>query len=65
MSEKKDQRKVKATDKEDKKTEDNPVDNEKAEKLKGDMDKLLDEIDDILEEEGQDFIKSYVQRGGE
>jgi len=29
------------------------------------VDKLLDEIDDILEENAEEFVKSYVQRGGE
>jgi len=47
------------------KTEDKPVDKEKAEKLKADTDKLLDEIDDILEKDSEEFINSYVQRGGE
>ena len=27
--------------------------------------KLLDEIDDILEENAEEFVKSYVQRGGQ
>lgn len=30
-----------------------------------DLDKLLDEIDEILEENAEEFVKSYVQRGGE
>ncbi len=50
---------------ETKKTEDKPIDKKKAEKLKNDMDKLIDEIDDILEEKSEEFIESYVQRGGE
>ncbi|MEK7879371.1 MAG: ubiquitin-like protein Pup, partial [candidate division NC10 bacterium] len=29
------------------------------------LDKLLDDIDDILEENAEEFVKSYVQRGGE
>lgn len=37
----------------------------KGKKIKEDIDKLLDEIDDILEENAEDFVKSYVQRGGE
>jgi len=27
--------------------------------------KLIDEIDDILEKNAEEFVKSYVQRGGE
>ena len=38
---------------------------EKSKKLKEDMDKLVDEIDDVLEENAEEFVKSYVQRGGE
>ncbi|OGC01441.1 MAG: ubiquitin-like protein Pup [candidate division NC10 bacterium RIFCSPLOWO2_12_FULL_66_18] len=38
---------------------------EKGKKLKEDMDKLVDEIDDVLEENAEEFVKSYVQRGGE
>jgi ubiquitin-like protein Pup len=29
------------------------------------MDKLVDEIDDVLEENAEEFVKSYVQRRGE
>lgn len=34
-------------------------------KLKEDMDKVMDEIDDVLEENAEEFIKNYVQKGGE
>ncbi len=34
-------------------------------KLTDDVDSLLDEIDDVLEENAEDFVKSYVQKGGE
>jgi prokaryotic ubiquitin-like protein Pup len=38
---------------------------EKAEDLKEEMDSLLDEIDTVLEENAEEFVKNYVQRGGE
>ena len=38
---------------------------EKTEKLKEEMDEILDEIDSVLEENAEEFIKSYVQKGGE
>ena len=38
---------------------------EKGEKLKGEMDDILDEIDSVLEENAEEFVKSYVQKGGE
>jgi ubiquitin-like protein Pup len=34
-------------------------------KLAEDVDSLLDEIDDVLEENAEDFVKSYVQKGGQ
>jgi ubiquitin-like protein Pup len=29
------------------------------------MDDILDEIDDVLETNAEDFVKSYIQKGGE
>lgn len=37
----------------------------KGKKIKEDLDSLLDEIDEILEEDAEEFVKSYVQRGGQ
>jgi prokaryotic ubiquitin-like protein Pup len=37
----------------------------KGEKLKKEMDEILDEIDSVLEENAEEFIKSYVQKGGQ
>jgi len=39
--------------------------NEAGEKVKADLDDLLDEIDDVLETNAEDFVRSYVQKGGE
>ncbi|MEI7479056.1 MAG: ubiquitin-like protein Pup [Actinomycetes bacterium] len=36
-----------------------------AAKLKNDLDDLLDEIDEVLEDNAEEFIKNYVQKGGE
>ena len=44
------------------------VDTEVAERHKemtDDVDSLLDEIDDVLEENAEDFGKAYVQKGGQ
>jgi prokaryotic ubiquitin-like protein Pup len=38
---------------------------ERVGKLTDDVDALLDEIDDVLEENAEDFIKGYVQKGGQ
>lgn len=42
-----------------------PVATEAGEKLKADIDDLLDEIDDVLETNAEDFVRSYVQKGGQ
>ena len=36
-----------------------------ADKLKAELDDLLDEIDEVLEENAEDFVRSYVQKGGQ
>ena len=36
-----------------------------GERLKAEMDDILDEIDDVLETNAEDFVKSYIQKGGE
>ncbi|HEY9388535.1 MAG TPA: ubiquitin-like protein Pup [Mycobacteriales bacterium] len=38
---------------------------ERHEKLSEDVDAILDEIDDVLEENAEEFIRGYVQKGGE
>ena len=36
-----------------------------GDKLKAELDNLLDEIDGVLETNAEDFVKSYVQKGGQ
>jgi ubiquitin-like protein Pup len=38
---------------------------ERHEKLTEDVDDLLDEIDSVLEENAEEFVRGYVQKGGE
>ncbi len=38
---------------------------ERREALDGDVDAILDEIDDVLETNAEDFVKSFIQKGGE
>ena len=38
---------------------------ERGEELKAELDDLLDEIDEVLETNAEDFVKSYIQKGGE
>ncbi len=42
-----------------------PATSESGEKLKTEIDDLLDEIDEVLETNAEDFVKSYVQKGGQ
>ena len=37
----------------------------KGEELKENIDELLDEIDEVLETNAEEFIRSYVQKGGQ
>ena len=46
-------------------TEDAPASSAQGEKLKAELDVLLDEIDEVLESNAEDFVKSYVQKGGQ
>lgn len=38
---------------------------ERHEKLSEDVDAILDEIDDVLETNAEDFVRSFVQKGGQ
>lgn len=38
---------------------------ENKEALDADVDSILDEIDEVLEENAEDFVKSFVQKGGQ
>ena len=38
---------------------------DRKEKLDEDVDAILDEIDEVLEENAEDFVRSFVQKGGE
>ena len=54
-----------ATDDEVDAVEAAPATTESGEKLKAELDDLLDEIDGVLETNAEDFVKSYVQKGGQ
>ena len=38
---------------------------EAGQELKAELDDLLDEIDDVLETNAEEFVKNYVQKGGQ
>ena len=64
MAEREKRRKTSAPT-ESEQVEEIPTTSESGDKLKSDMDDLLDEIDEVLETNAEEFVKSYVQKGGE
>jgi len=38
---------------------------QRGEDLKKDLDAVLDDIDEVLEENAEEFVRSYVQKGGQ
>ena len=42
-----------------------PASSERGEKIKAELDDLLDEIDEVLEDNAEEFVRNYVQKGGE
>ena len=42
-----------------------PAPTRQGEKLKAELDDLLDEIDEVLEDNAEEFVRSYVQKGGQ
>ena len=46
-------------------TADTPAGSERGDKLKAELDDLLDEIDEVLEDNAEEFVRNYVQKGGQ
>ena len=42
-----------------------PASSERGDKIKAELDDLLDEIDEVLEDNAEEFVRNYVQKGGE
>lgn len=59
------QRRKSAPNERDEAVEDVPSSSERGEEIKAELDDLLDEIDDVLETNAEEFVKSYIQKGGE
>ena len=38
---------------------------ERGDKIKAELDDLLDEIDEVLEDNAEEFVRNYVQKGGQ
>ncbi|HEV3131861.1 MAG TPA: ubiquitin-like protein Pup [Acidimicrobiales bacterium] len=59
------QKKKTTTERADDVVEDVPATSATGEKLKAELDDLLDEIDEVLEDNAEEFVRNYVQKGGE
>jgi ubiquitin-like protein Pup len=65
MAEREQKRKTSTPTREDEVVEETPATSEQGEKIKAELDDLLDEIDEVLEANAEDFVKAYVQKGGQ
>ncbi|HMG42201.1 MAG TPA: ubiquitin-like protein Pup [Acidimicrobiales bacterium] len=59
------QKKKSAPAREEEVVEEAPATSDQGEKIKAELDDLLEEIDEVLESNAEDFVKSYVQKGGQ
>jgi prokaryotic ubiquitin-like protein Pup len=59
------QKKKASTERVEEVVEDVPASSTAGDKLKAELDDLLDEIDEVLEDNAEEFVRNYVQKGGE
>jgi ubiquitin-like protein Pup len=59
------QKRKQSTTRSDEVVEAVPPQTKQGEKLKAELDELLDEIDEVLEDNAEEFVRSYVQKGGQ
>jgi ubiquitin-like protein Pup len=59
------QKRKQSTTRSDEVVEAAPTQTKQGEKLKAELDELLDEIDEVLEDNAEEFVRSYVQKGGQ
>ena len=65
MAERELKKKQQTTERTDEAVEAVPPNSAAGEKLKAELDDLLDEIDEVLEDNAEEFVRNYVQKGGE
>ena len=65
MAERELKKKQQTTERTDEAVEDVPAASATGEKLKAELVDLLDEIDEVLEDNAEEFVRNYVQKGGE
>ena len=59
------QKRTQSTTRSDEVVEAVPAQTKQGDKLKAELDELLDEIDEVLEDNAEEFVRSYVQKGGQ
>ena len=59
------QKRKQSTTRNDEVVEAVPPTTKQGDKLKADLDELLDEIDEVLEDNAEEFVRSYVQKAGQ
>ncbi len=62
MAETEQKKKTTTTEHTDEVVEDVPAASATGEKLKAELDDLLDEIDEVLEDNAKEFVRNYIQR---
>jgi ubiquitin-like protein Pup len=65
MAEREQKKKTTTTERADEVVDEVPAASATGEKLKAELDDLLDEIDEVLEDNAEEFVRNYVQKGGE
>ena len=65
MAEREQKKKTTTTDRVDEVVDEVPATSATGEKLKAELDDLLDEIDEVLEDNAEEFVRNYVQKGGQ
>ena len=65
MAEREQKKKTTTTERADEVVEEVPATSATGEKLKAELDDLLAEIDEVLEDNAEEFVRNYVQKGGE
>ena len=65
MAEREQKKKTTTTERADEVVEEVPAGVGRGDKLKAELDDLLDEIDEVLEDNAEEFVRNYVQKGGE
>lgn len=65
MSEREMKRRSAPPRRDEEQTEEVASKSDQGDRLKADLDNLLDEIDEVLEDNAEEFVRNYVQKGGE